>query len=131
MYELKGNHCVKFLIIEAILKIKDIKFKTTPYEGLELVTRENIFSSAPTIILYLDSRYPVPELISGSPIERAQLCQAATFVHQLPSEADNLALQASPFVFGSKLTLIDLLVWAYTSNKKYKSFMDGVINAKN
>jgi len=131
MYRLKGNGCVKFKIIEAIIKLKGIKYKTEEYQNVELITRENVFSNVPTIILYLDSRYPVPELISGTPIERAQLCQAATFIHQLPSEANGLAKNANPFVFGSKLTLIDILVWAYTTDKSYKAFMDGVINAKN
>jgi glutathione S-transferase len=130
MYELKGNGCTKYEIIKAILKLKSIPFTETKSTTLGLITRENLFTNAPTIILYLDARYPIPELISGTPLERAQLCQAATFIHDLPKEANALARIANPFVFGAKLTLLDLLIWAYTDNLKFKQFMDTVINAE-
>jgi glutathione S-transferase len=130
MYNLKGSGTA-FHLITSILKLKGVDFKTEDTPNVELHTRENIYYDTATIVHYLDERYPVPQLISGDPVNKARLRQMCKYVHRNPELADGMARRADPFIFGDKITLLDMIVLVHTTDTPFLKFMDQVINDAN
>jgi hypothetical protein len=130
MYHLEGSG-PGFNLIYAILKLKGIEFEAKEAPITQLITRENRFSDLSTIVHYLDERYPVPQLISGDPVNKARHRQICKYIHRNPALANGIAARANPFVFGEKITLLDLIIWVHTDDEPFLKFMDTVINDTN
>lgn len=115
-------------IINDILKLKRLKYLPQSGEQLALKTRSLEIQGQEDIIQYLDERFPMPQLISGDIDNRARIRMLYRLIQQDLAVCDDLAAEASPYIFGGVLSLIDLLVYRNTTNIKYIRFIEGIIH---
>lgn len=116
-------------LVQNILKLKGVPFKTVKNPKLTLVFKELELNDLTTIIQYIDERYPIPQVISGDIENRARIRELSSMLLNDPSHCDNLARGAKPFVFGPAITLIDLIVFEHTSNEAFKATIQKILGA--
>lgn len=129
MYIINGNGCPKFKIVKAILEIKGVEYDVAGSQIFSLQTNHTQLIHIENIIRYLDERFPVPQLISGEIPHRAALIELVHHIGKDPRIVEKLILNASPFINGKYISILDILAFVYTRNQTFKRFMAEVINA--
>lgn len=111
--------------VRMCLEAKQLEFTCT--EGMTYLFRHKELELIhPLVIMeYLEDRCPDPRLLSSDCDQRARERMILYTLESNPEFAQDLVLNASPFVLGAKLTAIDLWI-ASLNNANLQEFNDRV-----
>jgi glutathione S-transferase len=110
-----------------MMKVKGLHYEKRDGD-LALVTKHLTLRSKGMILNYLDEKYPSPQLICGDVDNRTRLRLLYDHIKNNPLLSTALAREASPFIFGEQITIIDLLVAEYSEYEPFNKFIRSVIN---
>lgn len=110
--------------IENLLRIKQLNYEVHPQRLFKLQDFKNTYNDPVIAALYLNERYPVPELLQLEPGSKYSIVSIMRNIQNEDFDArlwNNVIKNRLGFIMGRQLTLLDLYIEPRVNDAKYST----------